>query len=133
VQQLSRQAGRAEVDTLLEAAERLNGTSLIVAKVPADSIEAMREMGDLLRDKLGSSVVVLGSVVAEKPSFLAMVSKDLSGRVHAGNLIKQVAAVAGGGGGGRPDMAQAGGKDPQKLDDALGVARDLARESLAAK
>jgi alanyl-tRNA synthetase len=132
-QQLSRQAGRAEVDTLLEAAERVDGASLVVARVPADSVEAMREMGDLLRDKLGSAVVVLGSVVAERPSFLAMVTKDLSGRVHAGNLIKQVAAVAGGGGGGRPDMAQAGGKDPAKLDDALGVARDLARESLAAK
>jgi len=132
-QQLSRQAGRAEVDTLIEAAERVDGASLVVARVPADSVEAMREMGDLLRDKLGSAVVVLGSVVAERPSFLAMVTKDLSGRVHAGNLIKQVAAVAGGGGGGRPDMAQAGGKDAAKLDDALGVARDLARESLAAK
>jgi len=132
-QQLSRQAGRAEVDTLLESAERVDGASLVVARVPADSVEAMREMGDLLRDKLGSAVVVLGSVVGEKPSFLAMVTKDLSGRVHAGNLIKQVAAVAGGGGGGRPDMAQAGGKDPAKLDDALGVARDLARERLAAK
>jgi alanyl-tRNA synthetase len=87
----------------------------------------------LLRDKLGSAVVVLGSVVGEKPNFLAMVTKDLSGRVHAGNLIKQVAAVAGGGGGGRPDMAQAGGKDPARLDDALGVARDLAREGLAGK
>jgi alanyl-tRNA synthetase len=132
-QQLSRQAGRAEVDTLLEAAERVDGASIVVARVPADSVEAMREMGDLLRDKLGSAVVVLGSVVAEKPSFLAMVTKDLSGRVHAGNLIKQIAVVAGGGGGGGPDMAQAGGKDAAKLDDALGLARDLARESLAAK
>jgi alanyl-tRNA synthetase len=132
-QQLSRQAGRVEVDALAEAAERVNGASIVVARVPADSIEAMREMGDLLRDKLGSAVVVLGSVVGEKPSFLAMVTKDLSARVHAGNLIKQVAAVAGGGGGGRPDMAQAGGNDPARLDDALGVARDLAREGLAGK
>jgi alanyl-tRNA synthetase len=132
-QQLSRQAGRAEVDTLVADAERLDGTSLVVAKVPADSVEALREMADLLRDKLGSGVVVLGSLVGEKPSFLAMVTKDLSGRVHAGNLIKQVAAVTGGGGGGRPDMATAGGKDASKLDAALGVARDLARESLAAK
>ncbi|MEX0749249.1 MAG: alanine--tRNA ligase, partial [Dehalococcoidia bacterium] len=132
-QQLSRQAGRAEVDTLIEAVERVDGTSLVVARVPADSVEAMREMGDLLRDKLGSAVIVLGSVVGEKPSFLAMVTKDLSGRVHAGNLIKRMAPVAGGGGGGPADMAQGGGKDPAKLDDALGVARDLARESLAGK
>jgi alanyl-tRNA synthetase len=132
-QQLSRQAGRAEVDTLVSGAESVDGTSLVVARVPADNVEALREMGDLLRDKLGSAVVVLGTVVGEKPSFLAMVTKDLSGRVHAGNLIKQVAAVTGGGGGGRPDMATAGGKDASKLDAALGVARDLARESLAAK
>jgi alanyl-tRNA synthetase len=132
-QQLSRQAGRAEVDTLLAEAERLDGATLVVAKVPADSVDALREMGDLLREKLGSAVVVLGSIVDEKPSFLAMVTKDLSGRVHAGNLIKQVAAITGGGGGGRPDMATAGGKDVSKLDAALGVARDLARESLAAK
>jgi alanyl-tRNA synthetase len=93
----------------------------------------MREMGDLLRDRLGTAVVVLGAVVGDRPSFLAMVTKDLSGRVHAGNLIKQVAAVAGGGGGGRPDMAQAGGKDPAKIGEALDLARSLARESLSAK
>jgi alanyl-tRNA synthetase len=74
--------------------------------------------------------VVLGSVVDGRPNFLAMVTKDLTPRVHAGNLIKQVAAVAGGGGGGRPEMAQAGGKDAAKLDEALDVARGLARESL---
>jgi alanyl-tRNA synthetase len=131
LQQLERQAGRAEVDTLIEAAERVNGASLVVARVPVANAEAMREMGDLLREKLGSAVVVLGAVFDDRPSFLAMVTRDLSGRVHAGNLIKQVAAVAGGGGGGRPDMAQAGGKDASKLDAALDVARDLAKESLA--
>jgi alanyl-tRNA synthetase len=133
VQQLSRQAGRAEVDALLDSAERIDGAAVVVARVPADSVEAMREMGDLLRDKLGNAVIVLGSLVNDRPNFLAMVTKDLAGRVHAGNMIKQVAAVAGGGGGGRPDMAQAGGKDPAKLDDALAVARNIARESLAGK
>ena len=133
VQQFERQAGRAEVDTLLEAAERVNGSSVVVARVPAASAEAMREMGDLLKDKLGSAVVVLGAVLGERPSFLAMVTKDLAGRVHAGNLVKEVAAVTGGGGGGRPDMAQAGGKDASRLDEALGRAKELAREGLAAR
>jgi alanyl-tRNA synthetase len=131
-QQFERQAGRAEVDELLQAAERVDGASVVVARVAAANVESMREMGDLLRDKLGSAVVVLGAVVEDRPSFLAMVTKDLSGKVHAGNLIKQVAAVTGGGGGGRPDMAQAGGKDASRIDEALGVARDLARDGLAA-
>ncbi|MDE3096296.1 MAG: hypothetical protein KGK07_09895 [Chloroflexota bacterium] len=131
-QQLERQAGRGEVDGLLLSAEQVDGASLLVARVPAASVEAMREMGDLLRERLGSAVVVLGAVIGERPSFLAMVTKDLTGRVHAGNLIKQVAAAAGGGGGGRPEMAQAGGKDASLLDEALGVARELARAGLLA-
>jgi alanyl-tRNA synthetase len=129
-QQLERQAGRSEVEALLGAAESVDGTMVVVGRVPASSIEAMREVGDLLREKLGSGVVVLGSVFGDRPTFLAVVTKDLSGRVHAGNLIKQVAAVTGGSGGGRPDMAQAGGKDASKMDEALEVARRIAREAL---
>jgi alanyl-tRNA synthetase len=130
-EQFQRQAGKAEVDQLIDAAERINGASMIVARVPASSTDAMREMGDLLRDKLGSAVIVLGAVMDDRPSFMAMSTKDLTARVHAGNLIKQVAAVAGGGGGGRPEMAQAGGKDASKLDEALETARRIVRESLA--
>ena len=131
-QQLERQAGRAEADALVGRAEQINGARVIVARVASDSAETMREMGDLLRDRLGTSVVVLANVFDSRPSFLAMVSKDLTPRVHAGNLIKRVAAVAGGGGGGRPDMAQAGGKDAAQLDAALELARRLAREQLEA-
>jgi alanyl-tRNA synthetase len=130
LQQLERQAGRAEAGSLVEAAEQIEGVALVVARVPAANIEAMREMVDTLRDKLGDAVVVLGAVVDDKPVFLAMVAAGLTGRVHAGNLIKQAAAAAGGGGGGRPDMAQAGGKDASKLDAALDVAREAARALL---
>jgi alanyl-tRNA synthetase len=98
--------------------------------VDAANNDAMREMGDLLREKLGSAVIILGAVTGERPSFLAMVSKDLTSKVRAGDLIKQVAAIAGGGGGGRPDMAQAGGKDVSKLDDALSIGKKLASEAL---
>jgi alanyl-tRNA synthetase len=129
-EQFQRQAGKAEVDQLIDTAERIDGASLIVARVPASSADAMREMGDLLREKLGSAVIVLGAVMDDRPSFMAMSTKDLAQRVHAGNLIKQVAAVAGGGGGGRPEMAQAGGKDASKLDEALETARRIAREGL---
>ena len=131
-EQLQRQAGKAEVDALIDAAERIGGAALIVARVPVPSVDAMREIGDLLREKLGSAVIVLGAVIDDRPNFLSMSTRDLTSRVHAGNLIKQVAAVAGGGGGGRPEMAQAGGKDASKLDEALETARRIARESLAA-
>jgi alanyl-tRNA synthetase len=130
--QLQRQAGKAEADELVAAAERIDGAALVVARVSAADADAMREMSDLLREKLGSAVIVLGAVIDERPVFLAVSTKDLATRVHAGNLIKQVAAVAGGGGGGRPEMAQAGGKDASKLDEALSLARRTARESLTA-
>jgi alanyl-tRNA synthetase len=130
VQQLERAAGRSEVDTLLASAEKVGDASVVVARVDAANNDAMREIGDLLREKLGSAVIILGAVTGERPSFLAMVSKDLTSKVKAGDVIKQVAAVAGGGGGGRPDMAQAGGKDVSKLDDALSIGKKLASEAL---
>jgi alanyl-tRNA synthetase len=93
----------------------------------------MRETGDWLRDRLGSAVLVLGAVFDERPNFVAMITPDLTARgLHAGELVKRVAAVTGGGGGGRPEIAQAGGKDPGRLEEALGLARKLARESLSA-
>ncbi len=87
----------------------------------ADGMEAkdLRDFGDKLRDKLGSGVLALGSVKDDKVSLIVMVSKDLTGRFHAGNIIKQLAPILGGTGGGKPDTAQSGGKDPSKLDAAL--------------
>ena len=130
MQQLERAAGRSEVDALLASAEKIGEASVVVARVDAANNDAMRDMGDLLREKLGPSVIVLGAVFGDRPSFLAMVSKDLTSKVRAGDLIKQVASVAGGGGGGRPDMAQAGGKDASRLDDALAIGKKLASEAL---
>jgi alanyl-tRNA synthetase len=130
LQQLERQVGRGEADALVTGAEKIGDASLVVARVTAASVEALREMGDVLREKLGSAVIVLGAVIGDRPNFLVVSTKDLNARVHAGNLVKQIAAVAGGGGGGRPDMAQAGGKDASKLDEALDLARRVAREAL---
>jgi alanyl-tRNA synthetase len=77
-------------------------------------------MGDWLRDKLGSGVVVLGAPMGEKAQILAMVTPDVVKRgVHAGNLVKALAPIVGGSGGGRPEMAQAGGREPAKLEEAL--------------
>jgi alanyl-tRNA synthetase len=132
LQQLERQAGRSEADALLAGAETIGDASLVVARVTAANVEALREMSDVLREKLGSAVIVLGAVIGERPNFLVVSTKDLNARVHAGNLVKQIAAIAGGGGGGRPDMAQAGGKDASKLDEALDLARTTARAALGA-
>jgi alanyl-tRNA synthetase len=79
-------------------------------------------MADRLRDRMQSGVIVLAAQQGEKASLLAVVTKDLVGRYHAGNIIKQLAPIVGGGGGGRPDFAQAGGKDASKLDAAVEAA-----------
>ena len=79
-------------------------------------------MADRLRDRLGSGVVCVGGVVDGKVNLVAAVTRDLTKRVQAGKLVQEVARAVGGGGGGRPDLAQAGGKDPSKLDAALELA-----------
>jgi len=100
---------------------------VLVRKVEADSPAALREMLDCFKDKLRSGVMVLGSVSDGKVMLIAGVTKDLTKRFHAGNLIKQVSAVVGGSGGGRPDMAQAGGSQPENLDAALAKALEVIR------
>jgi len=91
-----------------------------LARVQVDSAKTLREVGDKVREQMGSGVAVLGAVFADKVSLLALVSKDLQGRCPAGNLVRELAAMVGGSGGGRPDMAQAGGTMPDKLDETLG-------------
>ena len=81
-------------------------------------------LADDLRQKLGSGVVILGRAEGEKASILVAVTDDLKARVSAGELVKELARIIGGGGGGRSDMAEAGGKDPSRLDEALAAARD---------
>ena len=115
-----------EVEHLLDQTQEIQGIKVLATGVKADDVETLRAMADLIRDKLGSGVVILGSPWADRVGFVAMVTKDLLGRgLHAGKIIKAVASVAGGGGGGRPDMAQAGGKDPSRLDEALGMGIEM--------
>jgi alanyl-tRNA synthetase len=131
LQALEREAGRNRAEALLKEVESVDGRSVLAARVPASSPEALREIGDWLRDRLGSGVIVLGAVVDDRPSLLAMVTADLTQRgIHAGHLVSKIAKVTGGGGGGRPEMAQAGGKDAARLDEALRLARELATEGI---
>jgi alanyl-tRNA synthetase len=109
----------ASLDSLIDEARTVKNIRVVAAQIPLDSAKTMREVGDRVRDKLGSGVAVLGGILNDKVSLLALVSKDLTGKIQAGNIIKEVAQLVGGGGGGRPDMAQAGGTMPDKLPQAL--------------
>lgn len=109
-------------DDILRTARDIKGVSVVTAVVDTD-VEGLRELGDKLRDKLGKSAVILASTKDDRITFISMLSKDaVAVGAHAGNIIKEVAKIAGGGGGGRPDMAQAGGKDKSKVTEALEAA-----------
>jgi alanyl-tRNA synthetase len=110
----SSQAG----DVISEARD-INGIKVLAKRVDGMDAKDLRDFGDKLRDKLGSGILALGSVKDEKVSLIVMVTKDLTTRFHAGNIIKEMAPVLGGTGGGKADLAQSGGKDPGKLDAAL--------------
>jgi alanyl-tRNA synthetase len=117
-------------DSLLNQVKVINGVNVLAASVPPTRMEVLREMSDRLRDKLGSAVVVLGTVHGDKPVFLAAVTPDLVKEgYNAGDIVKQVAKVAGGSGGGRAELAQAGGKNKEKLDEALGQVAKFIKES----
>ena len=126
---LERNAARREAEGLLGRVQDVDGARVVAARVDAPNVETMREMGDFLKAKLGSVFVVLASVINDRPMFVAMATSDLTAKgVHAGNIVKQVAKVAGGGGGGSPEMAQAGGKDKSKVSAALEEVARLVRE-----
>jgi len=126
---LERELSRRIAEDLPGQAEQVSGVTVLTAKVPALTMPILREMGDILRDRLKSAVVVLATVYNGKPNFLAMVTPDLIAKgFHAGDIINQVAKVTGGGGGGKAAMAQAGGKDAAKIDEALKLVHKLIRK-----
>jgi alanyl-tRNA synthetase len=108
-----------------DAYREVNGVKVLVKRVSADSPQALRELADLLKTRIGSGLIVLGSTSGGKVLLIIGVTKDLTDRYHAGELIKAIAAEVGGGGGGRPDMAQAGGNRPENLDRALEKAYEV--------
>jgi len=123
---LERELSRRIAEDLPRQAEQVSGVTVLATKVPPLTMPILREMGDILRDRLKSAIVVLATVYDGKPNFLAMVTPDLIAKgVHAGDIINQVAKVTGGGGGGKAAMAQAGGKDAAKIDEALKLVHKL--------
>jgi len=123
---------RGEAEELLSQIQEVDGVKVVAGRTSAGGPDGMREMADFLRDKLGSVVVALAAVVEGSPILITMVTPDLVERgLHAGNIARDTAKVMGGGGGGRPEMAQAGGKQPEKVDEALNGVPALVRQGLS--
>ena len=121
----SKMAQSAAGDVMNQVTE-VCGVKLLAAKVDGVDMNKLRELGDSLREKLGDGVIVLASAVNGKVNLIAMVSDGAMKKgAHAGSLIKGIAALVGGGGGGRPNMAQAGGKNPAGIEDALAKAKEV--------
>ena len=127
-------AGPLSGERLLESAEQVGGVTVVVTEVPGVESNLMRQLIDQVRGKTPSSAVLLASRQGDdKVTLVAGISKDLQARkLSAGEWIRPVAAAVGGGGGGRPDMAQAGGKNPAKLPEALQIAKSTIRKMLGA-
>ncbi|MCR9038982.1 alanine--tRNA ligase [Bacillus sp. L381] len=123
--------GNVEAGAILSKVKDIGGVKVLAEKVNAKDMNHLRTMVDDLKAKLGSAVIILGAVQNDKVNLSAGVTKDLIEKgLHAGKMVKQAAEVCGGGGGGRPDMAQAGGKQPEKLEEALTSAEDWIKSVL---
>ena len=118
-----------EAGSLNDAAEEINGVKVVIKTFKDKTAEELRQMVDSLKDKLGSCVVVLASG-EDKAVFAVGVTKDLIGKVKAGNVVKEAAQIAEGNGGGRPDFAQAGGKDASKIEEAVAKVRETLKTLL---
>ncbi len=131
VESLKSKLAQGSMGDVLNQVEEVNGVKLLAAKVEGVDMNGLRDLGDQLKDKLGEGVVLLVSAVDGKVSLMAMATQGaIEKGAHAGNLIKACAALVGGGGGGRPNMAQAGGKNPEGMDDAIAKAKEILGEQI---
>lgn len=125
ISRLNAKLSLSSLDSILAGGIDVAGVKVITATITLDSAKTMREIGDKIRDKMGSAIAVLGGELGGKVSLLAIVSKDLTKQFQAGAIIKEVSTIVGGSGGGRPDMAQAGGTMVDKLPQALRAVPDI--------
>ena len=131
IAQIQKAAAGNAADDLIKNASEIGGVTAVIAKTDAQDAASLRDMADSIKDRLESGFVFLASDAGDKVLFVSMATKDaVSKGAHAGNVIKEAARIAGGGGGGRPDMAQAGGKDKSKIDEALSKAKEIVTAQL---
>jgi alanyl-tRNA synthetase len=123
-------AALSQVDDLAGQARSVKDVRVLSARVPGADRESLRQLVDALRQKLGSGVVVLGAADDGKVALISGVTKDLTARLHAGKIIQAVAKQVGGSGGGRPDLAEAGGKDTNALDTAISGVYQIVEQML---
>ncbi len=126
---LKQKLAGSQVDEILDQVKEINGVKFLAARVEGIDGNALRNMCDELKQKLVSGVLILASDLKDKVLFVSMVTDDLTKKFHAGKMIGEAAKITGGGGGGRPNMAQAGGKDPAKIADALKKAEDMVSQA----
>jgi alanyl-tRNA synthetase len=129
IEKLRGQFEKDQIPELLAKQSSVNGTKFLISQVDGVDAKQLRDIADQLKEKIGSGVVVLASAGEANVNLVASVSKELTQRYHAGNIIKELAGIVGGGGGGRPEFAQAGGKEPAKIAAALKRAEELIREA----
>ncbi|MGF7185382.1 alanyl-tRNA synthetase [Desulfitispora alkaliphila] len=126
LQALNDKVASSQADQFLNQAEEIGGIKVLAQQVTVADMDSLRNMADMMKNKLGEGVVLLGAKNDSKVNFVAMATKEAVKKgAHMGKLIKEVATIAGGGGGGRPDMAQAGGKNPDKLDEAIAAVHNV--------
>ncbi|HSH35684.1 alanine--tRNA ligase [Schnuerera sp.] len=131
IESLKSKMASSIAEEILDSRKEINGINIIMHKVDNMDMNSLRNLGDELKNSINSGVIVLASVSNGKLSFVSMVTKDLIEKgIHAGNLIREVAKITGGGGGGRPDMAQAGGKDISKVEEALSMVSTIIEKQL---
>jgi alanyl-tRNA synthetase len=128
--ELEARLARSRGQELAAGARTVQGVPVVAARLDGLDPDGLRAVVDAVRERLGSGVIVLGSVAGGKVNLVAAVAKDLTKKVHAGKLVGELARLADGGGGGRPDLAQAGGKDPAALDGALASVPDRVAQAV---
>ena len=124
--ELADRIASSQLDEIESKVKNFKGVNALVQAVNVDDIDALRSLGDKMRDKVGGVVVLANIASEDKINILAMATKDATkAGIHCGNIVKEVAKITGGNGGGRPDMAQAGGRDVNKLHEALDAAWNI--------
>lgn len=130
-EKLKAKIANESVGDIMSQVIQVNGVNLLAAKVSDVDMNGLRNLGDQLKEKMGGGVVVIVSTMADKANVIVMADDDaVSKGAHAGNMIKEVAKLVGGGGGGRPNMAQAGGKNPAGADEAVAAAKEILAKQL---